>query len=400
VLTAQQVRAIESADLVALGTAGINALGTTQLQALSTAQIDALTSDQILALDSTDIRALSTSQFAGFASSADMAAFSTDQIQAFMTQQLAALTTAQIQWLETSDIVALTTSQVLGFTTAQIVAFTTDQIDAFQTDDLKALTATQAASFTSTQLNAMDTAQIDALVNASPIVLDLDGGGVGTLASAEGVQFDLLGDGQVRQVGWVAGGDALLALDRNGDGIINDGRELFGSGTRLADGQRAADGYQALYELDGNRDGRIDARDERFKDLLLWGDADRDGHTDAGELRGLVESGVVELNLEAARSIRMDNGNLVGLISDYTTAEGQTREMADVWFAKSRVDDTPVPEVGDLLAPAVDPLPAVATPPGPAGSSGSASSEAAAPLARGLTPSTAEEELRQSGPLI
>jgi hypothetical protein len=381
-----------------MGTALFAQLSTAQLPSLTTAQIDALTTDQLRTLDSADLRALTTAQLAGFTTSTDIAAFTTSQIQAFTTEQLAALSTTQIQWLQTDDIVALTTDQVLGFGTSQIQAFTTAQIDVFETDDLKAMTATQVAAFTSTQLNAMDTSQIDALVAVSPIVLDLDGDGVSTFAASEGVNFDLLAIGQQARVGWVGGGDGLLAMDRNGDGVINDGSELFGVGTRLASGERAGHGYQALAELDSHRDGRIDARDERFADLRLWIDKNRDAKTDTGELLGLVDLGIVELNLDYALSDRMDNGNLVGMISDYTTADGQKREMADVWFAKDTSAGTP--PLSELLADAAEPLPGAAEAP----SAKPAPAVAQSPVVVGSSgvpgAPSAEDELRQQGPLV
>jgi hypothetical protein len=73
-----------------------------------------------------------------------------------------------------------------------------------------------------------------------------------------------------------------------------------------------------------------------FKDIKLWVDANHDGKTDAGELRGLADSGVVELNLAHVASSKTDQGNLVGLVGSYRTADGATHEMSDVWFAKQR----------------------------------------------------------------
>jgi hypothetical protein len=70
---------------------------------------------------------------------------------------------------------------------------------------------------------------------------------------AAGVKFDLFADGNSVRTGWVSSGDGLLVLDRNADGQVNDGSELFGSSTTLASGERAADGYVALRELDFER---------------------------------------------------------------------------------------------------------------------------------------------------
>ncbi len=360
---------------------------------MTPAQIDALTTDQLVQLDSADLRALTTEQLAGFSSSHDIAAFTTDQFQAFTTSQLAALTTTQIQWIETNDIAALTTDQVLGLTTVQMPAFTTDQIVAFDTDDFKALSDTQVAALTEVQISAISMAgKADALF-VSPIILDLDGNGVSTTAVDQGVEFDVLAVGSTQRVGWVAPSDGLLVRDLNGDGLINDGRELFGVGTQLPDGTRAGHGFAALAALDSNGDGRISAADEAFDELQLWVDVDQDAQTDAGELRGLIDLGITELDLDFSVSDRMDNGNLVGLVSGYRTQDGQTHEMADVWFRRSREAEPP-PALGELLASpptTFEPQPQAAggtsTPPDP--------QVAAGPVLPGN-----EDELRQVGPLI
>jgi hypothetical protein len=104
----------------------------------------------------------------------------------------------------------------------------------------------------------------DAREEISPIILDLDGDGVETTNVKDGAYFDHDGNGFAEQTGWAASDDGLLVMDRNNDGIINDGRELFGSETILSNGQRASNGFEALAELDDNHDGKIDASDAAF----------------------------------------------------------------------------------------------------------------------------------------
>lgn len=118
-----------------------------------------------------------------------------------------------------------------------------------------------------------------------PLLLDLDGNGAST-TGAEGAQaFDLAGSGDTRATSFVAGGDAFLALDRNGNGRIDDGRELFG------DQHGAVDGFEELRKFDGNADGRIDGQDAVFGSLqLLYAD----GHT--GSLAG---AGISAISLGA-----------------------------------------------------------------------------------------------------
>jgi trimeric autotransporter adhesin len=177
-------------------------------------------------------------------------------------------------------------------------------------------------------------------------VLDLDGNGVRTTAAADGVNFDLNATGNAQRVGWASATDGLLVMDRNGDGRINDGSELFGTGTRDAAGSRAVDGYQAMRFEDSNGDGLLSAADARFSELQVWVDANQDGKTDAGELQGLVDLGIVSLDLGAAAGTQVDNGNLLGLVSHYTTVDGSQHQMADVWFTK----DTSAPSIGELLS--------------------------------------------------
>jgi trimeric autotransporter adhesin len=208
------------------------------------------------------------------------------------------------------------------------------------------------AAFETADIAVMSGGQLDALFSASPLVLDLDGNGVRTRAAAEGIHFDLAATGNSSaRVGWLGQGDALLVRDRNGDGQINDGRELYGVGTHNAQGQRMGNGFAALALEDSNHDGRIDARDESFKDIKLWVDANHDGKTDAGELRGLADSGVVELNLAHVAGSKTDQGNLLGLVGSYRTADGATHEMSDVWFAKQRDGTTgAAPPLAELVS--------------------------------------------------
>jgi len=166
----------------------------------------------------------------------------------------------------------------------------------------------------------------------TPIVLDLNGDGIQTTTLQQGVSFDVNNNGTVERTAWVARGDGLLVRDLNKDGLINDGGELFGEGTVLADGTRAADGYVALRALDSNLDGVIDAKDTAFGSLKLWVD-NGNGITDQGELKSLAAAGITSISLDAQSSTSVNNGNLIGLMGSYTTADGSTHTMGDVWFS-------------------------------------------------------------------
>ncbi len=169
----------------------------------------------------------------------------------------------------------------------------------------------------------------------SPLVLDLDGNGVTTRGIAEGtIQFDHDGNGFAERTGWVGGGDALLVRDRDGDGRITTGNELFGNHTRLSNGSLAAHGFEALRGLDGNRDGRIDRRDAVWSELRLWLDADADADTDPGELFRLDQRGVESLLLAYVDSSWTDpQGNRHRQLGTYRSSDGRTLACHDVWFA-------------------------------------------------------------------
>ena len=125
-----------------------------------------------------------------------------------------------------------------------------------------------------------------------PLVLDLDGDGIGILPISESdVFFDMSADGTLNHVSWIDETDAFLARDLNGNGLIDDARELFGSKT---DGTSQS-GFEALLKLDANADGRIDATDPLFASLMVWRDANVDGMTQDGELKPLADYKIVSL---------------------------------------------------------------------------------------------------------
>jgi len=136
-----------------------------------------------------------------------------------------------------------------------------------------------------------------------------------TLHVGEGVNFDLKGQGATQQTGWVAPDrGAFLAIDLNNNGKIDDGRELFGQASKLANGQDAVNGFEALAAYDKNKDGVIDAKDPVFKKLKLWFDLKTDGRTQRGELVSLNRMNVKKISLEykeVAQDKQMDNENRV-----------------------------------------------------------------------------------------
>ena len=169
-----------------------------------------------------------------------------------------------------------------------------------------------------------------------PLALDLDGNGIRTVAANQfsGSLFDHDGDGIRTASGWVGKEDGLLVYDRNGDGIINNGGELFGDATRLQNGGTAEHGFAALADLDDNGDGKIDAADKAFSSLRVWRDLNQDGISQEGELLTLEQAKVRSLSTSFRNTNRsLGDGNTLAQGGSYTTTDGQTRQMGDLLLA-------------------------------------------------------------------
>lgn len=167
-----------------------------------------------------------------------------------------------------------------------------------------------------------------------PIILDLDGNGLETVGLTANIHFDHDGDDVLTRTGWVGKNDALLVWDRNANGHIDTGAELFGDFTPLPNGTLAPNGFAALAALDENSDGVIDASDPLFGELKLWVDADQNGLTGEGELISLADAGIVSLNLShALKNQRLANGNTLAREGSFTRADGSTSAMGEFHFA-------------------------------------------------------------------
>jgi hypothetical protein len=163
----------------------------------------------------------------------------------------------------------------------------------------------------------------------SPLLLDLAGDGLNLSTLAGGTTFDLLGTGRPVNCAWSGADDAWLVLDLNGNGRVDGAAELFGNHSF---GRAHADGFNALAELDANRDGRIDARDPAFSQLLVWTDADRDGKSSPSELMPLARVGVVAIEVEAVRASTWSNGSRIPLVSRFVRADGSTGLIGDAFL--------------------------------------------------------------------
>lgn len=187
----------------------------------------------------------------------------------------------------------------------------------------------------------------------SPIIVDVAGDGYRLTSVRDGVLFDLDGDGFAEQVAWTRAGadDAFLALDRNGNGTIDDGMELFGNGTPAYAGRReprAANGFEALKFTEGvsyggvsRVDDRIDARDAVFAHLLLWTDRNHNGVSEPEELRRVIDTDLAAISTDYRKSPRRDRfGNEFRLRAKSWWRDGSMRPVFDVWLLTREVELT------------------------------------------------------------
>jgi hypothetical protein len=179
-----------------------------------------------------------------------------------------------------------------------------------------------------------------------PLVLDLDGNTViRTLSAGDGVYFDFDASGLAEKSGWVGPGEGLLCMDRNGNGTIDNGSELFGDRTLLPNGQTAADGFQALAALDSNHDGRIDAQDPAYSQLAVWVDySNPDGIcSQPGEMYTLPQLGITAISLNSTTVYITDSeGNIEYSVGSFQKADGTTGLIAEYFFQTEPFNTMPV----------------------------------------------------------
>jgi len=161
------------------------------------------------------------------------------------------------------------------------------------------------------------------IIESDPLAFDLNGDGTYFADTSDVFAFEI--DGGVARA-WTSPDDGILAMDLDGSGVIENGSELF---SLSFDGGDFSSGLEALATLDSNQDGLISALDDQFAEIKMWVDADSDGLTDLGELLGLSDHGIEEINLAAEARHETVDGVLVSAYGTATATGGETVEFAE-----------------------------------------------------------------------
>ncbi|QKQ26891.1 VCBS repeat-containing protein [Candidatus Reidiella endopervernicosa] len=184
---------------------------------------------------------------------------------------------AETQIFESTDITIFAADSVIEI---EYVRFEAVSIDIEMSEDRLSVSINRTEF---EQFSLRQSSNIEQPVRrADPLALDLDGNGIQTTGIENGVNFDINADGILDRTSFITGNDAMLAFDRNGNGHIDDGRELFG------DQNGHENGFMALADYDKNGDGRIDRKDEIYSKLKLL-QIDSSGQQSQ---RSLFEAGV------------------------------------------------------------------------------------------------------------
>ena len=189
-------------------------------------------------------------------------------------------------------------------------------------------------------------------------MVDVAGNGFNLTNASTGVSFDFTGDGTPERISWTASNsdDAWLCLDRDQNGTIDNGSELFGNLTPQSSPPpgMGRNGFNALVEYDktakgGNADGLITERDAVFRNLLLWQDTNHNGISEASELRALNQLGLTAIECDYKESKHKDQFGNQFRYRAKVRDQRDTRINRWAWDV-FLVSDTTNPVVKSLLA--------------------------------------------------
>lgn len=188
--------------------------------------------------------------------------------------------------------------------------------------------------------------QASAQQRIDPLILDLNGDGIKTTALTEGVHFDLDNNSFAEKTGWVSADDGMLVFDRNENNIIDSGAELFGDQTILSSGKKANGGFEALRELDTNKDGKISSEDADFGKLKVWRDLNQDGLSTSEELFTLEEQGIKSINLaNDLKNQELENGNRLVRQGSYEKTDGSQAVIGEYLLSRDTIQSIQKEEI-------------------------------------------------------
>jgi hypothetical protein len=199
-------------------------------------------------------------------------------------------------------------------------------------------------------------AGVSALANLKidPLVIDLDNDGIelaalGNAITGSQVHFDFGNDGFAERTGWVMPDDGILVHDKNGNGLVDNAGELFGS--------VSVDGFDVLAVLDSNGDGKISEADAKFAQLRIWRDLNQNGAVDAGEMQTLAQAGLASISVQRTDVTGTNQGHDRGFEAVVTRTNGTTTKAETVYFQTDKQNTTTDNTPGFTPAPGVDKLP-------------------------------------------
>lgn len=182
---------------------------------------------------------------------------------------------------------------------------------------------------------------IGCAAKVSPLIIDMANTGINMSAPLSGVDFDINADGKLDRISWPLEDTAMfLFIDKNSDGNVNNGGELFGDHTIGPDGIVAPNGFAALKKYDDNFDNVIDKNDKAFNTIIkFWTDKNHNAKVESGEAKTFEELGIVSIDLSYVEVHEYDRyGNDNALRSVIRLQNGEYRLIFDIWFR-------PVPKI-------------------------------------------------------
>ncbi|MBM7625088.1 DUF2974 domain-containing protein [Sporohalobacter salinus] len=173
------------------------------------------------------------------------------------------------------------------------------------------------------------------------LILDLNGDGIKTVGQENGVHFDLDNNDFKEKTEWINSKDGLLTLDKNNNGIIDDGNELFGTETES--------GFEILGEYDSNSDNKIDQNDEIYSRLKVWQDKNQNGESEAQELYTLKELDIKSIGLDHKEISKVEeNGNIIRNKGNYENINGELNQVKEFFLARDVINTEESKVIGEI----------------------------------------------------